>query len=465
MSDSPRSASQVASIPSFAGRFDDVASTIGGAAVVGTYAATSGLVRWAVNTDRWIIFFLVSKPLFDLTWRWEFFNIFNQRVNPQAIVGVLVTVLNLLVATLGYRKVLHSKRVLLFLGMATVSVIVTPSVGAVNELIRIFSGVSFFFTAGLALREKQKFDRFALGLLVVLCVPLVLSLLQVAGVLSFDYWDWIDGLEMGRASGTYQHPLEVVFFLVYAIPLALYRWENSGKGGVERVFLAIFFLLAFFGLAFTLHRAGWVAICIELGIWYALKKRLRRILLGALAIAVLAMVFSDQLSLIYDPSDIVPDQTSLETGHFLRGRGANWIVFLVSYANGGPLRWMIGQGGSVAEIGSMSIIAGSENEPHNDFIRILHAYGLVGLFLYLSLLVTFLREGLRSGKSRNPFFRSVGTIVVCSVVGVLFLSMTTEPMRYPTAVWYLFALGSALFWEKGRTSSWAMALSKRHASP
>lgn len=408
--------------------------------VGGAFAWVCGLL---LSTHSWVTFFLLSKPLVDLTWRWEFLNVFNQRVNPQAILAVLASGMNCLVALLGRRKPRYSGRVLLLLAVATISVILTPSSWGVNELLRLFSGVSFFFTAGLALGDQKRFHRFSIVFLVILCVPLVLSLLQVAGFLPFEYWDWLENHEVGRASGTYQHPLEVIFFLVYAVPLGLYRLENSGSATLERAFLLIFSILAFAGLIFTFHRVGWVAIVLEVAIWFGLKKQVKRILLSAVVVALLVAVFSDWVSLLYQPAaEIVSGQTDFASGDFLRGRGVNWAVFLASYAQGGPLRWVVGRGGSVvdASVGAYSNFA--ENEPHNDFIRLLHAYGLAGLLLYFSFLLLFFRKGLRLKRSRVPFHSGVGRILSCCLVGVFLLSLTAEPMRYPTAIWYLFALGS-----------------------
>jgi len=195
------------------------------------------------------------------------------------------------------------------LGLATLSVLITPTSWGVNELIRLFSGASFFFTAGLALGDKKKFDRFALVFLAIIYVPLVLSLFQVAGLLPYEYWDWLDGLEVGRASGTYQHPLEIVFFLVYAVPLALYRWEQSEKRSGERIFLASFFILTAFGLTFTLHRAGWIAIAAEFVIWFASRRQIKKILLSTIAIVVLGMFFTGWLSVFFEPvTEIVTGQ-------------------------------------------------------------------------------------------------------------------------------------------------------------
>jgi O-antigen ligase len=448
MSSSPISIQSTDSAPSFAGRLEGTAAAIVGAGAVGTFAATNGLVRWLVRSDAWIFFFLVTKPLFDLTWRWEFFNIFEQRVNPQAILAALVVLFNSLAAIFGRRKPRYFRRVLFLLAVATLSVIITPTSWGVNELVRLFAGVSFFFTAGIVLCDENKFDRFSLFFLGIVCVPLTLSLLQVVGLLPFEYWDEVGGEMIGRASGTYQHPLECVFFLVYAVPVALYRWEKARQGSRERKFLAVFFLLTVVALGFTFLRAGWVTIAVELGIWYALKGQIKKISLAIGALIVLGAVFSGWLSDFYQPAtELVSGQTDLASGKFLRGRGLIWMNFVVSYARGGPVHWIIGMGGSVADTYLTELLTFGENEPHNDFIRILHAYGFAGLFLYLSLIVAFVREGLLLRKSSKPFRSGIGRILICSIVGILLLSLTAEPMRYPTGIWYLFVLASIVMFQ------------------
>jgi O-antigen ligase len=87
----------------------------------------------------------------------------------------------------------------------------------------------------------------------------------------------------------------------------------------------------------------------------------------------------------------------------------------------------------------------SPDEPHNDFIRILHAYGIVGLALYVSILGQFFRKAISMLRDPEVFPRCLARIVLLALVSVVLLSITTEPMRYPSAVWYLFALASALY--------------------
>ncbi len=427
-----------------ASRLNSAGEDIVGAGVVGLFIAADAFVRWVVKTDGWIFFFLVFKPLIDLTWRWEFLQVFNQRVNPQAILSMCAVVLNLIVAAHVGKKPRHFRLVLLFVGLATLSVALTPTSWSINEWLRLLSGVSFFFSAGLVLQEKNKFDRFSLSLLIAVCVPLVLSIFQLLELLPYEYWDWINQQPIGRVSGTYQHPLDIVFFLVYAVPVALYRWEEASNRITEKIFLSIFLLLVFLNLIFTYHRSGWIAILAELGIWYALKNQLKRVLIGSLVLLLIGVAFSSWVLTFYEPgTEILSGQADLASGQFLRGRGANWIGYLISYSEGGPVRWVFGKGGSIADLSLPGISAVlAEDEPHNDFIRILHAYGIVGLALYLSLLFVFLREGLLLRKCGQPYQARMGGILICSIVAICLLSLTTEPMRYPTGVWYLFVLGS-----------------------
>src|SRR5262249_24929264 len=193
-----------------------------------------------------------------------------------------------------------------------------------------------------------------------------------------------------------QHPLDIVFLIVYAVPLALYRWEQSEKSSRERLFLTVFFLLAVLGLAFTLHRTGWIAIAAEIVLWFASRKQIKKIFLSTVAVLVLGTLFTGWLSVFFEPvTEIVTGEADFVTGNIVRGRGLIWIAFLASYADGGPLRWVIGRGSSVAQVSFPGIVVYADNEPHNDFLRFLHAYGIAGLLLYIWLLSVFLREGLR----------------------------------------------------------------------
>jgi hypothetical protein len=419
-----------------------VAETSTGLLVVVLGSSAAILYEFAMAVGNWVPFFLSYKPLIDLTWRWEFIRIVHQNVNIQAVLAIFVAILNGIVALFSRQKLRHSRLVMLLLGMATLSVIVTPTSWGVNELLRLYAGVSFFFTAGLVLSDKRKFDRFVNCFLWALTVPVILAIFQALGMVPYEYWDWTDRGLIGRASGSYQHPIDLVFFLVYAIPLALYRMDDPDERRRNRTFLIIFLLLSMLALAFTILRMGWFAICLQLGLWLVLKKKYKLIAASGVLLILLLLAFSGWVETIYQPQDFAHENQSLLSPTSLRGRGADYILFMTSYLQGGPVRWLIGRGGSVAEGYIPGIGDYSSNEPHDDFIRLLHAYGVVGLGLYFVILWKCFRDSRELQKSPNYFSREVGKIFIVALAGILLLSITAEPMRFPTGVWYLFSLGS-----------------------
>ncbi len=419
-----------------------------GTTTVGTVAMAGALGNWAASANGWIMFFLVSKPLWDLTWRWKFFSFIGQGVNVQTFLALLVLGLSALAVLYGDSWRRLPRRVSVFLGCATFSVLLSPSSEGFNELLRLLAGVAFFYTAGPLLAEPRRFDRFAKGLLVVCAVPVVLSFLQAAGMLSYDYFDWIDEVETGRATGTYQHPLGLIYLLVYVFPIGLYIANGSNQSRSARKCAWLFLISAAIALALTYHRVGYLAIASEVMIASYLHWGRKAAIAFLLVLVVVGLLSFSFIQLLYAPVGESVDRGSDDSGqHFLRGRGFQWILYMESYLSGGPVHWVLGRGGSVipgVDPDDDSYVL-SPNEPHNDYIRILHAYGLLGLGLYVSILAMFFRQAIHRLNSTDRFARSLARILLPGLVAIGLLSLTTEPMRYPTAAWYLFALASALF--------------------
>src|SRR5260370_373023 len=102
--------------------------------------------------------------------------------------------------------------------MALVTSSATSKSGALETA--IYSLLSFW-SAGSLLCDETRFLRFGKLFIMCISVPVFLSYLEMTGVLPYQYWDWIDGAEVGRVTGGYEHPLTLIYFLIYGIPLAL----------------------------------------------------------------------------------------------------------------------------------------------------------------------------------------------------------------------------------------------------
>jgi O-antigen ligase len=440
--------------PGFAGRLGGAAATACGATAVGVFGLASVFANWVGNSTSWVFFFLALKPLIDLTWRWSFFRFSEQGVNTQAVVGLAVLSLNgvAVLKNASWRRL--PRRVLLMLAFASLSVVVSPSSWAFNELVRLLAGTTFFYTAGPLLAEPRQFDHFAKVFLWAMAVPVLLSYFQWAGLLPYDYWDWLDGQSVGRASGTYPTPLSMSFFLYYAFPIALSMAGGKSQSAWAKGGAVVFLLLASGALAFGNHRTAYIIVALQIFTWLAMTLG-RKAVVAFLAVLLLAAVLSfGWLQTLYAPvGTALSGEDDIENGQLFRGRGFQWLLFLNSYASSGPLHWVMGNGASIIAGYDPEDTDVDSVEPHNDYIRILHAYGIVGLLLYLSTLVLFFKRALRLLRSTEEFPRRLARIMLLALIAIVIQSLMMEPMRFPTGVWYLFAIGAAMFCVKTAPAS------------
>lgn len=421
-------------------------ATAFGAAAVGLCGIAAGFAACVAGSNAWIFLFLALKPLIDLTWRWNFFQFSEQAVNLQALAGIAVLGLNAVAVLKNAAWHRLPKRVMIMLAFASLSVIFSPSSWGFNELVRLLAGTTFFYSAGPLLAEPRQFDRFAKVFLCAMTLPVILSYFQWAGILPYEYWDWLNGQSVGRASGTYPSPVSLSFFLYYAFPIGLAIATGKNQSTWARRGAIFFLLLASGALAVGNHRTSDIVVPLQIITWLAITSGRKAVLafLAVLSLAVfLSLSWVETLSAPIDRA--FSGQDNLENGQLFRGRGFQWLLFLNSYASSGPFHWVFGNGGSIIAGYDPEDTDVDSVEPHNDYIRILHAYGLVGLLLYLSTLAMFLRRTIRLLRAADEFPRMLARIMLLALIAIFIQSMITEPMRFPTAVWYLFAIGAALF--------------------
>lgn len=446
MQGAPNSTQTSAPTREFVTGLGNTAAGLFGGATVGLATLAGTFTDYVGGSSAWIFFCLSLKPLIDLTWRWSFFDFSAQSVDLQALVGVGGLALNAIAIwnTKAWRRL--PKRVLLMLAFAALSVMFSPSSWGLNELLRLFAGTTFFYTAGPLLAEARRFDRFAKLFLCAMTVPVILSYFQWAGILPYDYWDWINNQSVGRASGTYPTPLSMSFFLYYAFPVGLAIASGKRHSSWTRAAAFAFLLLASGALALGNHRTAYVIVVLQILVWSLLTRR-KKFVFGFLGVlAVVIFLSSAWLETLYTPMEqAISGQANLSNGQLFRGRGFQWLLFLNSYASSGPFHWVFGNGASIIKGYDPEALDVDSVEPHNDFIRILHAYGAVGLLLYLSVLALFLKRTLLLLRSSDEFSVSLALIMVLALIAIFIQSMMMEPMRFPTGVWYFFAIASALF--------------------
>jgi hypothetical protein len=432
--------------PGIAAALAAAPAAVCGAAAVGTFGIAIAFADWVGGSSAWIFFCLALKPLIDLTWRWSFFRFSEQAVNPQAVVGLAVLGLNGVAVLNNAACRRLPRRVMAMLAFASLSVVFSPSSWGFNELLRLLAGTTFFYTAGPLLAQPIQFDRFAKVFLGAMTVPVILSYFQWFGLLPYDYWDWLNGQSVGRASGTYPTPLSMSFFLYYAFPVALAVASGKNQRPLAKGGAVLFLLLASGALAFGNHRTAYIIVALQIITWLAITRG-RKAVLAFVAVMALAVILSlNWVETLYTPvAQAISGQADLENGQLFRGRGFQWLLFLNSYASSGPFHWVFGNGASIVAGYDPEATDVDSVEPHNDYIRILHAYGAVGLLWYLSILWLFIRRTFQLLRSPDSFPRMLARIMLLALIAIIIQSVMMEPMRYPTGVWYFFAIASALF--------------------
>ncbi|MBC7265051.1 MAG: O-antigen ligase family protein [Chloroflexi bacterium] len=408
---------------------------------------------------RCVFWLLVSKPIVDLTWRWNVGSVAGQRLNLQTLIGLYAIFLVIVVWILR-RPVVSAWPVVGLVGASALSVLLSIGTAGfsngLNDFLRLTSGISLFFVAGSVLCKEHIFRRFAWLVVVTITVPLALSLLQLWGRLPYESWDWISGMQVGRLSGSYPHVANLVCYLTYGHLLALYLFSRSNKA-VQRVFLLMWMGLLYYVLYYTYHRTAYLVIALQLVSWLYLQRQGVLALLTGVAGAIGAITRLSVVKELYASSLVaLSSPAAVFTQSFLRGRGEQWSRYLRDFAHFRPFYWLTGRGNALL-IGDYPQYVLASDDPHNDFLRFLYTYGFLGLFFYLGTLFSLFGVALRLLKlSTRRFDKDLGRLVLLSVVSIAVMSMTTVPTRYPAAVWYLFVLGSVATsrYRQNRQANW-----------
>ncbi|HEY1802696.1 MAG TPA: hypothetical protein VGG46_17345, partial [Terriglobales bacterium] len=88
-----------------------------------------------------------------------------------------------------------------------------------------------------------------------------------------------------------------------------------------------------------------------------------------------------------------------------------------------------------------------------------HDYGILGILIYCAILMQLSVKAWKL-RNRGPFLQGISRVFLLSLTGMLIFSFTGEPMRYPSAVWYLFSFGSVICYCEARSNYSSIASSE-----
>lgn len=258
---------------------------------------------------------------------------------------------------------------------------------------------------------------FALGV----AVTIVLAFMQLAGVLEYRDFDYVDGVQVGRISGGYEKPVifTVVLFPVYLLAVSLYS---------SRRILALVAITAILGIVYLSGLRTALVVYMFLTAMLMMKLDLfviTRYFLKILGPTLLAVFL---VTLLWVVGELLPG------AGLLRGRLGMWIAHANEFYGAGGLRVLFGSGNTFLDPATLTLFdVYHANEVHNDFIRILVYCGLAGSAVFSFLIFRHFDVTKRllkiSSEDRN--------LLTFPIIFLLLYMVTNEPSFYPSFFWLL----------------------------
>lgn len=338
----------------------------------------------------------------------------------------------------------HYKYFFFFAAYAALRVIDAPSKGiALREVVLIATPVVIAMCAALAINGGLSTRWIEKQLLLSISLTLVLLAVQVPlGLVGYDE----EGLATVLGKGT------IALFGLPILALALSRWRYERRKG-----WAIFAAAVSLGMIlFTVSRmASAVAVLVLLPLRFVHFNRafLRHAGFAAALTVLLALALLQVPAVHYRFLDNTETHVFGEDEAIINtsGRSTMWIVTIVDALNR-PFR---GFGTGSSEVLISNLVPGLEH-PHNDYLRVWHDLGIVGVVLFCSAwigrFVKHLRLWRRSDK--QPRFARAQMAAALAASVVVLTCLTDNTLLYTFVqipVFLLFAVADS-DWERAAGS-------------
>lgn len=295
-----------------------------------------------------------------------------------------------------------------------------------ESIFRVFFSLTplFFLDWILDNQNESKKRRMVIIYCLSISFPIIYGILQYKGVLPFLNYDVVDGQVLGRISGGYDKPNNFAAFLfpLYLLSFIVFR-KNTFIGAC--LLLSVLFLILITGLRTT------VAIYLLIFLGYFFKRSMAKLIYNYYRYFLNLILGFGLILGVY-----VLHKTSGPTD-LLRGRVLTWQGHVTDFVNSSVLTITFGKGHSnLGDYYSAPWYKGSLFEPHNNTLRVIVVFGLMGFTLYSLLIRHFILKAYR--RTHQPFNKF---FISASFLFVMLYSFTNEPLFYPSIFWLvLFGL-------------------------
>ncbi len=389
--------------------------------IIGFSALVALSLVFVINPSLTVLFLIMMLPLIKgIAESTRLFSDSALSVNISGILNVFIPFMvigHLLVHGIKIQSYKLFKPVVLFIVylLLTTMYSVSPSFG-LREWFRILMPISFYFIIPSLVTDSRQAKKFLFFILFSSIIPLIIGLYQYKNCFGEQF-------PLNRIASTFGHPNSYSMFLVVCTLIATYLYLSRNWSAGKGLFVG-YLGLQFFALFNTFTRIGWLSSLFSLLVLgMMMKKRFVLLLLFAL-ITILLLVPSLSNRFL---ERIQPDYSALSRFDFNK--------FSLSLFKEKPF-WGAGLGSypllSVEQVGSLGENYGKAFgfAPHNDYLKFLAETGLAGLILYLSLMYSALKMGIKFCKGSNPVFRHYGIFLISFILTILLFGTTDAGLSY-----------------------------------
>ena len=399
----------------------------------------------ATKVEPFLLFIFATRSVIDNFWNISLFSLGSKNINLLMIWGVLIPCLAVLLLLRNRINIVNhsiARPMLLSVFVNLLAVIISPfKLEAIGYFFRVVGGYPIFFLAAACSINREKIDKFIKIALFACLLTSIFAIYQRLGGIS--YYQTTMGGALYRTAGFYHDVGTISLYMMLSIPIVVFLYYNSHSIS-KRIIYISFMAILLFTLFLAYHRAGWIIVVIQLGLWSIIS---RRFLLMGICITVLAtfiLMFLGQhitsfLSGFFAPLTImfysrgIPDSA-------LSGRMGAWRVLVQYFVGSSLVTYLFGTGLSTTySITELYRPMGPAMNAHNDYIRILVENGIVGIVVHIWLLWTLGKSALTVYlKSKDLYSRSLAQLFILLLVVFILTSITLRPSQYPSFNWYIF---------------------------
>ena len=368
-----------------------------------------------------------------------------------ALVGVSFVFHRVWHRNLRLEPVASEPALLLFIAAVFVySIISLNPQGSLRDLSLYVVSFVLFFVLVNQLNSRDRLYRFlVLGLLAALLVSFYGIYQYIIGVPVESAWVDMDRhpLLRTRVYSVFGNPNILAEYLVMLIPFSLALVWSEKNGWKRFIFLGIAAVMGL-TLLLTFSRGGWVGMAAALLVFALLKDRRFLLLLIPLAlagIAFLPQVVLERLVTIFSIEDT-----------------SNVYRLVVWREALGIIRdfWATGVGlghQSFMEVYPYYMITRVKSpfHVHNTYLQFLVETGVIGFTLFVWLLFSIIKKGIKSLKhAQDPFLRNITIAALAATVGVMTQGFGEHILYMPKII--------TLFWLNAAVIFACIALQKNH---